>query len=237
VDTHQFNTLGGICELIGVGFVAWDLMGLARYRGILKQVAARFRAWRTKVVVAVRRLLRRPAPSVAVHAGTAAVTAKAAGTAAGRAFPGRFVAQPDEPLEDQVVALAGLMNRLRDEVIKEPQERDQAISAEREARRKELRAEAERLQRLVAEARQEVKGLQEVTTGNLRLRAEGLYWLVAGIVFTTWSELSWLPFRLTAFAVGTIFLARVSWPCWSWLAKNQAGRPARLVGPGVPWPG
>lgn len=129
------------------------------------------------------------------------------------------------------------MNRLRDEILAEPRERDKAISAEREARREELRAETERLERLLAGARQEVKGLQEATTGNLRLRAEGLYWLVAGIVFTTWSELSWLPFRLTAFAVYTILLARLSWPYWSRLLKSQAGPPARRVGPGVPWPG
>jgi hypothetical protein len=236
VDTYQFNTLGGICEPVGVGFVAWDLMGLARYRGILEQGAASFRAWRTNAVVAVRRLLRRPAPGVTVPARAATET-ETAGTVAFGSFPRPFVAQPDQSLEDQVVALAGLVNRLRDEILAEPRERDKAISAEREARREELRAETERLERLLAGARQEVKGLQGATTGNLRLRAEGLYWLVAGIVFTTWSELSWLPFRLTAFAVYTILLARLSWPYWSRLLKSQAGPPARRVGPGVPWPG
>jgi len=236
VDTHQFNTLGGICELIGVGFVAWDLMGLARYRGILKQGAARFHAWRMAVVVKVRRLLRRPRPQTIVPVGMAE-EGEAANALTVRRFPGPFVAQPGRSLEDQVVALTWLVNRLLDEVIKESQERDRAISAEREARRRELQAEAERFERRVADARQEVEGLREATTGNLWLQAEGLYWLVAGIVLTTWSQLSWLPFRLTAFAVSTVLLARMSWPYWSWLARNQAGRPARRIGPGAPWPG
>jgi hypothetical protein len=152
-------------------------------------------------------------------------------------FPGPFKAQPGQTPEAQVAALADLVNRLRDEILKEPQEREQAISGEREARRRELRDEAARLENLVVEARQEIERLRRVTTGDLRLRAGGLVWLVVGIVLTTWSQLSWLPFRLTAFAVGVAFLIQVSWPYWLWLAKNQAGRPARRVGPGAPWPG
>src|SRR6266542_3849479 len=150
---------------------------------------------------------------------------------------GPFATRPGQSLQDQIDVLGSLVNRLRNEVISEPRERERAISAERAARRNELKAEAERLERLIAALRQEVERLDEATTGNLGLRAEGLWWLVAGIVFTTWSELSWLPFRLTAFVVGTIFVARVSWPYWSWLARSQAGRPARRVGCGVLWRG
>jgi len=172
--------------------------------------------------------------SLQAHSAT---TAQGAGTVTLTPFPGPFKAQPGQSLEAQVAALAELVNRLRGEIRKEPYERERAISVEREARRKELRSETERLERLVAEARQETERLRRATTGDLRLRAGGLVWLVAGIILTTWSQLSWLPFRLTAFAVGTILVAQVSWPYWSWLTRNQAGRQARRVGPGAPWLG
>ena len=237
MDTHQFNTLGGVCELIGVGFVARDLMAIADYRGKLAEWTAWFRTRWAAAVALARRRLGRPQP-VERHVALAD-----AATGAGRALGvttgmrGPFATRPGQSLQDQIDELGSLVNRLRNEVISEPRERERAISAERAARRNELKAEAERLERLIAALRQEVERLDEATTGNLGLRAEGLWWLVAGIVFTTWSELSWLPFRLTAFVVGTIFVARVSWPYWSWLARSQAGRPARRVGCGVLWRG
>jgi hypothetical protein len=64
MDADQVNTLGGFCELIGVGFVARDLMTLARYRGKLAELVARFHAWRAAAVTVMRKLLRRPRPVV-----------------------------------------------------------------------------------------------------------------------------------------------------------------------------
>jgi hypothetical protein len=133
------------------------------------------------------------------------------------------------------------VNRLRDEILKEPQERERAISAERKARREELRAERERLERLITAVHQEIETLREVTTGDLGLRAESVAWLVGGIVLTTWSEWfadwlpSWPPFRVAVYLVLAVFVARMSWSYCSWLAKSQAGRPARRGRPGAPW--
>jgi hypothetical protein len=56
----------------------------------------------------------------------------------------------------------------------ELEERDRAITVEREARRQGLRTEVERLERLIAEARQEVEQLREATTGDLGLRVESV---------------------------------------------------------------
>ena len=67
-----------------------------------------------------------------------------------------------------------LVNWRREEVLREPQEREKAITAERDARRKELQVEAERLERLIAELRQQLDGLREVTTGGTRLHWQGV---------------------------------------------------------------
>ncbi len=179
MDTHQFNTLGGVCELIGVGFVARDLMAIADYRGKLAEWTAWFRTRWAAAVALARRRLGRPQP-VERHVALADA-ASGAGRALGvtTGMRGPFATRPGQSLQDQIDELGSLVNRLRNEVISEPRERERAISAERAARRNELKAEAERLERLIAALRQEVERLDEATTGNLGLRAEGAVLVLA----------------------------------------------------------
>jgi hypothetical protein len=242
MHADQVNTLGGLCELIGVGFVTRDLMALARYRGILRQLAGRFHAWRRKALAAARRLLRRPGRSVTVHAQAASAVG-ITGNVTVRAFPGPFEGRAGQSLEDQVAALGRLVNRLREEVLKEPQERDRAITAEREARRQELRTEVERLERLIAEARQEVEQLREATTGDLGLRVESVAFLVGGVLLTAWPEWfadrwpGWPPFRVAAFFLGAYVVFRVFWARWLRPREGWRGSGLPRVGCGVLWYG
>jgi hypothetical protein len=219
MNADQVNTFGGFCELVGVGFVARDLISLASFRGRLAQLAAWFHVRRAVVVTALRRLLGRPRRQITVPLGMAGEV-ETAGALTVRVNSRPFVAQPGQSLQDQVAELASLANRLRDEVVREPKERERAMTAEREARRQELKGEAERLERLIAVARQEVERLREATTGDLGLRVESVAFLLGGIVFTTWPEWSadrfpgWPPFRVATCFLGTYLAARLSWALW-----------------------
>lgn len=228
MNEEQINALGGWCELVGVWFVARDLMSLARYRekpkewaAQLKEWTARVRAWwvATPVMAWWRRLLGRPHQVVFADAGTASVTLTAsdATTSQGMAT---LTLWPGQSLEDQIEALRSRLNRLQEEFTRERQERERAIEAEREARREGLRAEAERRERQITDVRQEVEGLREATTGDLGLKAEGVVFLVAGIAFTVWPGKfadwlpAWPPFPVAVLFVITWPLARLSWTLW-----------------------
>jgi hypothetical protein len=230
MNAEQINALGGWCELVGVWFVARDLMSLARYRDKPKEWAGRLKAWWAKAAAAVTTLWRRlwlwlrrqrPAPSVGASAGAAGATASSGNvTVTTSGMRGPFTPRPGQSLEEQIAELGLLVNRLRQEAISERQERERAIAAEREARRGELRGEAERQERQVADVRQEVEGLREATTGDLGLKAEGVVFLVAGIVFTVWPGKfsdwlpAWPPFPVAVLFVITWPLARLSWALW-----------------------
>jgi hypothetical protein len=134
------------------------------------------------------------------------------------------------------------VNRLREEVVREPQERERAIAAERAAREKEQRALADRLEAVADDLRHEFEKLRETTTGGTRLRLEGVPLLLAGIVFTTWPDEvaavlpSWPPLRVVLAFLGAYILARLTWR-W-WLPRD--GRPAASrpeVGCAVLWHG
>jgi hypothetical protein len=208
MNAEQVNAVGGCCELVGVAFLVRDLMSLARYRekpkewaSWLKGWAAEARAWwaGTRVVAWWRRVRGRPPPATFAHAGaaTARGSAHIAGVATG--IRGPFSPQPGQSVEDQIRELGLLVNRLHEEVTKEPQEREKAIAAEREARRKEIQAEAEERERGDAAVRQDVDKLRDVTTGDLGLRVESVLYLVLGIILTAWPEWAetWLPDWLT----------------------------------------
>jgi hypothetical protein len=117
-----------------------------------------------------------------------------------------------------------LVNRLREEVMREPKEREQAIAAERAARRKELQAEAEERERGDAEVREDVEKLREVTTGDLGLRVESVVYLMLGIVLTAWPELvaDWLP-EWPRFRVALVIV--LGWPAlrfwWQWQSRRD----------------
>jgi hypothetical protein len=246
MDAEAVKHLGGLCQLLGVVVVVWDLWELTRYRRVLDQVVAWLRGRWATMVAAVRKKLGRPGPSVYAQAQTAGITVTT-GQATGRGFPGSFAAQPEQPIEAQFEALARLVNRLREEIIREPQERDRAITEAQERLRgelrTELRAEAERLKAALGALREQFEDLREVTTGGVRLRWEGVPPLLVGIVFTTWPEGAaqvlpdWPPLRVVLFFIGAYILARFSWAWWLRPGQGQPAETGPRVGMAVPWYG
>jgi Flp pilus assembly protein TadB len=157
---------------------------------------------------------------------------------------GPFTPQPGQSLQDQVNELGALVNRLREEVVREPQERERAIAAERQARQKELRALADRLEAVADDLRHEFEKLKETTTGGTRLRLEGVPLLLAGIVLTTWpggiatALPSWPPLRVVVAFMGAYILARLTWQWWVPSHDGQPLLPTRPeVGCAVLWHG
>lgn len=223
MNAEQVNALGGWCELVGVGFLVRDLMSLAHYRGIWGRVAAWLRTWRTAAVAWVQRLFGPPAHQIVREVGSA-VGIGSAFNASVRTTPGPFVPRRERTLREEIAELGLRVNQLQEEITREQQERERAIAAEREDRREQLRAEADRLERQTAQVRQDVEGLRDATTGDLGLRAESVVILTLGIVFTTWSELfagwlaEWPPFRVAMSFLGGYVFARF---CWAWWLRQR----------------
>jgi hypothetical protein len=242
MDEEAVKHLGGLCQLLGVVVVVWDLIGLTRYRGIWDQVVTWLRGRWATVVAAVRTALGRPGRVVTAHAHLASGVG-IAGQATVRTFPGPFAAQPGQSVETQLQVLARLVNRLHEEVMREPQERDWAITQAREQLRGELRAEAERLQAALDALRGQFEQLREITTGGVRLRWEGVPPLLIGIVFTTWPEWAadvlpdWPPLRVVLFFISTYILARFFWAWWQRHGQDWPAESGPRVGMAVPWHG
>jgi hypothetical protein len=83
-----------------------------------------------------RKLLGRPRQVVFAEAGVASASVVAGNATAATGMRGPFSPRPSQSVEDQIQELGLLVNRLREEVIQEPQERERAIAADREARRR-----------------------------------------------------------------------------------------------------
>jgi hypothetical protein len=130
MDAQAIKNLGGALQIIGVVIVVWDLLSVHDYLGDLGRLTAWLRARRARVEAAVRRLLQRPGRSVVVHAHAASAIG-IAGSATVRMTPGPFVAQPDQPPAEQLAAQAEYLNRLRDWIMREVEQRDRAIEEER----------------------------------------------------------------------------------------------------------
>jgi len=106
--------------------------------------------------------------------------------------------------------------------MREVEQRDQAIEAERTQARAELQAEGQRLERLIGDARQEVERLRKLTTGGIGLRWLGVPMLLFGVAFSTWPD-GWAevwPGWLSAVALGFMTTCGlVAWICWAILAR------------------
>jgi hypothetical protein len=242
MDAEAIKHLGGICQLLGVVLVLQEVLAFARYRGELARAVAWLRAQWTSAGAALRQLLRRRWQVVFAEAGTARVslTAHSATVSTGRAE--LFTVRPGQSLQEQLVALGELVNQLRERVLAEPQERERAIAAEREARQGEVEALTERLEQATAALRGEVGELRETTTGGIRLRLEGVPLLLAGIIFTTWPDgiatalPNWPPLRVVLLFLGVYVLGRLT---SGWLPAGE-GRPPLSrpqVGCAVLWSG
>ena len=159
-----------------------------------------------------------------VHAQAASAVG-IAGSVTVRTTPGPFVPQPDQPPAEQLAAQAEYLNRLRDWMMREVEQRDQAIEVERTQARAELQAEGQRLERLIDEARAEVERLRKLTTGGIGLRWLGVPMLLFGVAFSTWPD-GWAevwPGWLSPVALGfLVAVGLAAWTCWAILARLRS---------------
>ncbi len=224
MDAQAIETLGGICQILGVVIVVRDLVAIHNYLGDLERLTAWARTRWASIRAAVRRLLRRPGRAVVVHAG-AASSVEIAGSVTVRTTPGPFVPQPNQSVPEQFAAQAEYLNRLRDWMVREIGQRDEAIEAERERARAELRAERERLEGVIGDARREVERLRELSTSGTGSRWLGVPVLLAGVAFSTWPDgwaevwPAWLSAIVLVFLVTCCVAA---WVCWSIGARLRA---------------
>ncbi len=223
MNEAQVNTLGGVCELLGVVVVVLGLLDLASYRGDLARMGAWLDARRATVVAAARKLLRRPGHAVLVEAGTATAHLTVSGSA--QVIRGPFTLRPGQSLESQIAELGSLVNRLREDLVTQDREQRQAVEAIRKQTDDRLREERERSDAALTMVREELDRLRETTTGGLRLQIDGVLGVVAGVILTTWPENiarwlpSWPPFRVALFFVLAYVFVRLS---WTWLRSREA---------------
>jgi hypothetical protein len=224
MNAAQVNTLGGVCELLGIVAVVWGLVDLARYRGVPARIRAWLNALTAAIVAEMRRVLHLPSHSTVVLTDRSRAQ-DALLIESARAMPGPFTPRPEQSLEDQVADLGSLVNRLREELLMQEREHRQAVNTIRQQTDDKLRAERARADAALNVVREDLDGLRETTTGGLRLQIEGVVGVVAGVFFTTWPGdvarwlPSWPPFRVAMFLVCAYVFARVS---WTWLRAHEA---------------
>jgi len=222
MDAQAIKNLGGALQIVGVVIVVWDLLNIHEYLGDLARLLTRMRTVRVRVEGWLRRLVRRPRGSGVVHVRTVTDSAGVADSLTVSATPGPFVPQPDQSPAEQLAAQAEYLNRLRDWIMREVDQRDRAVEEARAQVRSELQAEGQRLERLVEEVRTEVDRLRKLTTGGIGLRWVGVPILLFGVAFSTWPD-GWAemwPAWLSATALGFLAaLAVTAWLCWLILAR------------------
>lgn len=217
MDAHAIEDLGGILQIIGTGIVVVDLLAIHGYLGDPKRLKKRARIWRVRVEAWLRRLLRLPGKDIVVQLGTASGDFGFAGSATVRAMPGPFVLQPDLSPSEQLAAQAEYLNRLRDWMVREVEQRDQAARAEREQARAKLQAERERVDRLLGDARERFNRLRKLTTRGTGLRWLAVLVLLAGTAFSTWPDgwaevwPAWLSTTMLGFLVACSIAVGLCW--------------------------
>jgi hypothetical protein len=215
MNVQQVNTVGGIFELVGVVLAFRDLLELHRYRGDLHRLVQRLARVRADVGRRFERLLGRPVARRTV-AGAGVAGARAQAMAAGVALH-PFQLDIRQPIEVQIAALGDAINQLRQEVHDEVVNRTAAIKAERQRSRQELEAEAKRLRDAIGNVDSELQRLEELATGDPRLRRDGILVLLAGIILTTWPTwwsqhaLGWLTWPVFVVLVAYFIAWRLVW--------------------------
>jgi hypothetical protein len=212
MDATAVNTAGGICELAGLALVVREYLGALQHHGHLAAARHRLEVQWRRIVAWSRRLRGRPAGSIYAEGG-ATVTVAITATATGQVIPGKFASHAGQSVEDQVAQLGRVVNRVIDWAVEELQQRDQAIRDAQTDAETKLQAESRRLRQLITKVEGELQDLDERTSGDLRLRADGLWLLLVGIIFTTWPEwvadhvLGWLPWPF-------FYLALIGYVAW-----------------------
>jgi hypothetical protein len=136
MDAQAIKNLGGALQIVGVVIVVWDLLNIHEYLGDLGRLTVRMRTWRVRLEAA----LRRPGRPTVVHARTAASAVGIADSVTARVTPGSFVPDPGQSLAEQLAAQAAYLNRLRDWIMREVDQRDRAVEEARAQVRSELQA-------------------------------------------------------------------------------------------------
>src|SRR6266542_5943362 len=200
MNAAQVNTLGGVCELLGVVAVVWGLVDVAAYRGVPARIRAWLGAGRAAIVAEVRRVLHRPRQVALLDVGTATMHMTANQAAVLTREP--FTSRPGQSLEDQIAELGALVNRLQADLLAQDQKHDQAIDTLRQQTYEKIQAEHQRADAALKVVREELERLREATTGGLHLEIDGVLGVLVGVIFTTWPDAvaSWLlgwvpPFR------------------------------------------
>jgi hypothetical protein len=229
MDAQAIKTLGGICQIVGVLIVVWDLLAIHDYLGDLDRLLAWVRARRVMVKAALRRQRPRSRPAALGGASlTAAGVTRSSGSARLGKAPGPFIQPPHQTLQEQIAGQADYVNRLRDWIVEELRLRDQVTEAEREQARTELRAEREQLDRAISEARREVDRLRELTTSGIGSRWLGVPVLLAGVAFSTWPDgwarvwPAWLSVTALGFLAALGLAALLCWLILDQLRRDRA---------------
>jgi hypothetical protein len=92
-----------------------------------------------------------------------------------------------------------------------------AVKEERQRARQELAAETERLRNAIGDVEGELRRLEELATGNPRLRRDGILVLLAGIVLTTWP--TWWSQHVLGWLTWPLFVALVEYFIAWWLVR------------------
>jgi hypothetical protein len=95
-------------------------------------------------------------------------------------IPPPYRPQVNQSLEERVAALSEFANQLRDVAVSEAGRREQIVEA--------MRATTDELVEAIDGARQELKGLSNLTAGSPGLRWLGVPLLMIGVAFTTWEK-------------------------------------------------
>jgi hypothetical protein len=214
MDAQAVNTLGGICELVGLGLVVRDLVQVVGYRGHLRRLQRRQQQMRRAIVARARRFLSRPTGDDLPFQVAASVSRSVKARMVGEQDQAPAIkVRPGQTLEQGMAMLRLQVEQLRHELWLERRDRQHAIEEESERTREHLERTADRLHTALESVRADLRRLERLTTGVVRLRRDGIVLLAFGILLTTWPAwwaehvLWWLTWTLT----GTLAVAYVAW--------------------------
>lgn len=172
------RTTGGVLEILGIGIIAWGISDLRRHFGLkptFSEMMADWVAFGRATHQRVLQALRRRAPK-SIVTGTGHVTIDGFAVRA----RGRVGSSPEWTVDERIAHLERRLNgvedalwKTEDDLGRETKQRIEAIAAERQTRE--------------ADHRQLNDQLEELAVGGIRLETVGLFWLLGGVLLTTWS--------------------------------------------------
>jgi hypothetical protein len=219
MDAQAVNTLGGSCELVGLGLVVRDLVQVIGYRGYLRRLRRRQQQLQRAIVVRVHRFFSRPTGDVLTFQMAASAARSAKARMAGEQDQAHAIkVQPGQTLEQAIAMLRLQVEQLRHDLWRERRDRQHALEEESGQTREALEQTADRLHTALEGVRDDLRRLERLTTGVVQLRRDGIVLLMLGIALTTWPDwwaehvLGWLTWTMT----GVVVMAYIAW----WLCRS-----------------